>query len=110
MTPDPQTEIARLQYAMREQAMEINRLRDEIDRLVDWIMGDRDALTTLQNVYLDPKESAGNKIKAAAAAIGYERPKMATTASLVVVDFRERVRQARLRAPLVEPKTIEHIP
>jgi hypothetical protein len=51
-----------------------------------------------------------NKVKAAAAAIGYERPRMATTASLVVVDFRERVRQARLRAPLVEPKVIEHQP
>jgi hypothetical protein len=71
--PDPQTEIARLQYAMREQSAEIDRLRDEIDRLVGWIMGDRDALTTLQNVYLDPKESAGNKIKAAASALPFER-------------------------------------
>jgi hypothetical protein len=41
------------------------------------------------------------------AAIGYELPKKGTT-NLVVVDFRERVRQARLKAPLVEPKTIEH--
>jgi hypothetical protein len=72
-------------------------------------MGDRDALTTLQNVYLDPEESAGNKVRAAAAAIGYERPKMMAT-NLVLVDFRERVRQARLKAPLVEPKVIEHIP
>lgn len=109
MTPDPQTEIARLQYAMREQSVEIDRLRDEIDRLVAWIMGDKDALTTLQGVYLDPKESPGNRIKAAASAIGYERPKMMAT-NLVLVDFRERVRQARLKAPLVEPKVIEHIP
>ena len=41
------------------------------------------------------------------AAIGYELPKKGTT-NLVVIDFRERVRQARLKAPLVEPKTIEH--
>jgi hypothetical protein len=109
MTPDPQTEIARLQYAICEQATEINRLRDEIDRLLSWINGDVDALTTLQGVYLDPKESAGNKIKAAASAIGYERPRMTPT-NLVVLDFRERVRQARLKAPLVEPKVIEHIP
>jgi hypothetical protein len=106
MTPDPQ--ITRLQYTVREQATEINRLRDEIDRLLGWVNGDTDALTTLQGVYLDPKESPGNRIKAAASAIGYERPKMAT--SLVVVDFRERVRQERLKAPLVEPKVIEHIP
>jgi hypothetical protein len=36
----------------------------------------------------------------------FERPKL--TASIgVVVDFRERVKQARLKAPL---KTIEHLP
>ena len=109
MTPDPQTEIARLQYAMREQATEIDRLRNEIDRLLGWINGDTDALTTLQGVYNNPDESACNKIKAAAAAIGYERPKMVAT-NLVLVDFRERVRQARLKAPLVEPKVSEHIP
>jgi hypothetical protein len=60
-------------------------------------MGDRDALTTLQNVYLDPEESAGNRIKAAASALPFERPRMTPT-SLVVIDFRERVPQARLRA------------
>jgi hypothetical protein len=97
MTLDPQVEIARLQYALHEQNMEIDRLRDEVDRLLGWINGDVDALTTLQGVYLDPKESAGNRIKAAASAIGYERPKMTPT-NLVVLDFRERVRQARLRA------------
>ena len=108
MTPDQR--IARLEYVVREQMAEISRQRDEIDRLLGWINGDTDALTTLQGVYNNPEESAGNKIKAAAAAIGYERPKMATTASLVVLDFRERVRQARLKAPLVEPKVLEHIP
>ena len=79
MTPDQR--IARLEYVVREQMAEISRQRDEIDRLLGLINGDTDALTTLQGIYLDPEESAGNKIKAAAAAIGYERPKMATTAS-----------------------------
>jgi len=86
---------------------EIVKLRGDIDRLLAWINGDADALVTLQGVYLNPDESAANRIKAAAAAIGYERPKLAAT-NLVVVDFRERVRQARLKAPLA--KTIEHIP
>jgi hypothetical protein len=107
-TPDPQ--IARLEYTVREQMALMEQMQAEIDRLVDWIMGDKDALTCLQAVYNSSTASETNKVKAAAAAIGYERPRMATTASLVVVDFRERVRQARLRAPLVEPKTIEHIP
>jgi hypothetical protein len=109
MTPDPQTEIARLQYAMREQSAEIDRLRNEVDSLVGWIMGDRDALTCLQAVYNDATASEGNRIKAAASALPFERSRMTPT-NLVVIDFRERVRQARLRAPLVEPKTIEHIP
>jgi hypothetical protein len=42
----------------------------------------------LQGVYLNPDEPAGNRIKAAAAAIGYERPKLAAT-GVVLIDFRE---------------------
>jgi len=42
-------------------------------------------LTTLQGLYLNPSEPAGNRIKAAAAAIAYERPKPATS---LAVDFR----------------------
>jgi hypothetical protein len=110
MTPTPDPQIARLEYTVREQRALMEQMQAEIDRLVDWIMGDKDALTCLQAVYNDTTASEGNRIKAAASAIGYERPKMATTASLFVVDFRERVRQARLKAPLVEPKVIEHIP
>ena len=85
---------------------EITKLNGQLSTLVDWIMGDADALTTLQAVYLNSDEPAGNRIKAAAAAIAYERPKLAAT-GLVVMNFRERVRQARLKAPL---KTIEHMP
>ena len=106
-TPDPQ--IARLEYTVREQMALIEQMRAEIDRLVDWIMGDKDALTCLQAVYNDATASEGNRIKAAASALPFERPRMTPT-NLVVLDFRERVRQARLRAPLVEPKVIEHIP
>jgi type II secretory pathway component PulM len=81
---------------------EVTTLKGQLSTLVDWINGDADALTTLQSVYLSADEPAANRIKAAAAAIGYERPKLTATAN-VIVDFR----QARLKAPL---KTIEHIP
>ena len=104
MTPDQR--IARLEYVVREQMAEISRQRNEIDRLLDWINGDADALTCLQAVYQSPTSSEANKVKAASAAIGYERSKPAAIA--VVVDFRERVRQARLKAS--EPKVIEHQP
>ena len=106
MTTDPQIEITRLKFTICEQAAEINRQRDEIDRLLGWINGDADALTTLQARYLDPEETTTNRIKAAASALAYERAKAAST--LVVIDFRERVRQARLKAS--EPKIIEHQP
>jgi hypothetical protein len=89
--------VVEYENALNRMMDENAALRAEIATLIDWINGDADALTTLQGVYLNPEEPASNRIRAAAAAIGFERPKLATS-SLVVVDFRERVRQARLRA------------
>jgi hypothetical protein len=88
------------------QRVEIVKLKEELSTLISWINGDANALTTLQSVYLNPDEPAGNRIKAAAAAIGYETPKLAATANLVI-DFRERVQRARLKATA---KLIEYIP
>jgi hypothetical protein len=93
--------------ALHQMLDENQALRAELRTLVDWINGDQDALTTLQGLYLNPDEPASNRIRAAAAAIGYERPKLSASANLLFVDFRERVRQARLKAPLA--RTIEHI-
>jgi hypothetical protein len=90
--------------ALHQMLDENEALRAEIAKLKGQLSAD--ALATLQGVYLNPDEPAANRIKAAAAAIGYERPKLAAT-GLVVVDFRERVRQARLKAPLA--RTIEHV-
>jgi hypothetical protein len=47
MTISPDHQIARLEYVVREQMAEIDQLRAEIDRLLGWINGDVDALTTL---------------------------------------------------------------
>ena len=95
--------LNRFECVIRLQMTEIDKLRAENKALVDWIQGDSDALTCLQTIYNSSTTSETNKVKAAAAAIGYERPKMMGATNLVVVDFRERVRQARL-------KVIEHIP
>jgi hypothetical protein len=102
--------VGRLEFTVRLQMQEIDRLRAELANLVEWITGEKDALTALQAIYNDAAISESIRVKAAAAAIGFERAKVATTPSVVVIDFRERVRQARLKAPLVEQKTIEHIP
>jgi len=85
---------------------ELTEVKQHLKALVDWVQGDADALTTLQSLYLDASEPSANRIKAAAAAIQFERAKPAS-ASLMMIDFRERVRQARLKA---DAKLIEHQP
>jgi hypothetical protein len=52
--------------ALRAQLAE---LRGEVKRLVDWIMGDRDALHCLQSIYNSPYADQSCRIRAAAAAI-----------------------------------------
>src|SRR6516165_7635455 len=91
---------------LREAMAEIAKLRAENEMLLNWITGDSDALTCLQSIYQNPASSEHTKIKAATGALPFERPKLTAT-GLVVVDFRERVRQARLKA---QAKLIEHVP
>jgi hypothetical protein len=65
-----ETEWRKRRHAARDiraQMTEIDKPRTENKRLVDWIMGDSDALTCLQAVYNNPASSEGNRIKAAAA-------------------------------------------
>ena len=90
-------EIARLQHKESERLdIELAALRTENRRLVDWIMGDApDALATLQKVYSDPRTSVPDVIKSANAALPFERSKPAQVS--VVIDFKERVRNDRLR-------------
>jgi hypothetical protein len=97
----PADQIAELEYVIREQMGEIDRLRAVIDQrdaeiaaMVDWIAGDQDALSALRAAYVDPRSSPANKIKAAASAIAFERSKPASVS--VVVDFKTRVRDARM--------------
>jgi hypothetical protein len=95
---------------------ERDRLRLELEALVGWIQEDCDALMMLQQIYSDPTVDPTNRIRAAGMAIGYERPKPPAS-SLLVVDFAERVRNARLKANAelkarfaAEARTIEHQP
>jgi hypothetical protein len=95
MTAPLTDKIAQLEYVIREQMAEIDQLRAEVDALVDWIAGEKDALSALQAAYVDPRSTPTNKIRAAASAIAYERSKPASVT--VVVDFKERVQAARSR-------------
>ena len=90
----PADQIAQLEYVIREQMAEIDQLRAEVAGLVDWIAGEKDALSALQAAYVDPRSTPTNKIRAAASAIAYERSKPASVS--VIVDFKSRVRDTRL--------------
>jgi len=88
-------QIAQLEYVIREQMREIDQLRAEIGALVDWIAGEKDALSALQAAYVDPRSTPTNKIRAASSAIAYERSKPASVS--VIVDFKSRVHDARMQ-------------
>ena len=94
-------QIAQLEHALREQMGEIDRLRAiidqkdvELDAVVAWIACDEDALGTLRSVYVDPRTSVPNKVKAASSALPFERSKPASIT--IIADFKERVRNTRL--------------
>jgi hypothetical protein len=73
---------------------ERDKQRQEIDALVGWIQEDRDALMALQQIYNNPTADKSEVIKAAAAALPFERAKPAAVS--VVVNFNEKLRSIRL--------------
>ena len=95
MTAPLTDKIAQLEYVVREQMAEIDQLRAEVAALVDWIAGEKDALSALQAAYVDPRSTPTNKIRAASSAIAYERSKPASVT--VIADFRSRVHDARMQ-------------
>ena len=93
---------------------ELAEMKEQFATLVAWVNGDKDTLTVLQLIAHDARLPPETRIKAAGLAVGYERPRLQATAT-VVVDFYDRVKRARLAANaklLAEPKvkTIEHEP
>jgi hypothetical protein len=105
----PQELLDRCEYTIKYQRDEIDRLRallehrdEELKILLEWINTDSDALTVLQRTYLDPKISTSDRIKAAGAAIAYERPKLSVQLRVGPAVLGERLDAAR---PI---KTIEH--
>ena len=77
------------------------RRDEELNQLLAWINGDCDALTTLQRTYMDPRISTSDRIKAAGAAIAYERTKLTLAVSVrssdVLGDRLDAARVNRLR-------------
>ena len=90
---------------------ERDQLRAEIKQLLDWVTGDKDALVCLQSIYNDPGADKGRRIKAAAAAIGYERPKLTFGVQISGPSvLGERLDQTRTMKTVNQPPLIEHQP
>jgi hypothetical protein len=106
--------LARYECVLDIQMREIDKLRAEVERLLDWIMGDADAHTCLQAVYNDPQAPQGNRVKAAAAALPFEKPKLGSTEPPVirlnVVPLPELLAQRRARQEQLEGKTLDLLP
>ena len=100
----PNNQLARLLYVLDLQRAKIDELESENTALKNAIANGGDALACLQRTYLDPLTTPANKIKAAAAAIGYERPKMSLNVRIGPGILGARLEQARA------PKVIEHLP
>src|SRR5262249_9716628 len=101
-----ENEVLRAQLAgLRD---ENKRQAGEIKRLVDWINGDVDALSTLQRIYTDPTTTEGNRVKAAASALPFERSKVTFNVKVGPVFLGERRDQAGEMKTV--PPLIEHQP
>ena len=95
-------QLTKAGHIVKMQVEEIDRLRAEVDRLVGWVTGERDALSALQVIYNDTEASEANRVKAAAAAIGYERPKIVIQGYANMTSLARRLDEGR------QPKVIEH--
>jgi hypothetical protein len=84
--------IGRQNVAIEKLIAERDELRQHLENLAP---DAPDAHACLRRIYNDPRAKDAERGKAAAAAIGYEKSKPASV--VVLGDFRERVRNARLR-------------
>ena len=88
---------------------EIAKLRAENKQLLNWIMGETDALTCLQAIYQNPESSEFSKIKAATGALPFERPKLSVAVSVRGSDvLGECLDAAKAMKTINPPKTIDH--
>ena len=106
---EAEQKLVRFEHVIKLQIAEIAKLRTENKRLLDWILGNTDALTCLQAVYQNPESSEYSKIKAATGALPFERPKLSVAVSVRGSDILgECLDAAKAMKTINPPKTIDH--
>jgi hypothetical protein len=103
---EAEQKLIRFEHVIKLQMAEIAKLRAENKRLLDWILGNTDALTCLQAVYQSPESSEYSKIKAATGALPFERPKLSVAVSVRGSDILGECLDAI--KTINPPKTIDH--
>ena len=106
---DPYAYIGQLEQLVRDQMAKIDQLRSEVDGLVGWINGDKDALHCLQQVYNDRTTSEANRIRAAAAAIPFERAKLSVSVQVTGPAVLGNRLDGAQSMKTVNPPLIEHV-
>jgi hypothetical protein len=89
---------------------ERDKLRAELDAFIAWANDDQDALGVLQRLYSDPSTSEGSRIKAASAALAFERPKLSVAVKVPSRPLFDILEEARLKGRVIkqQPPVIEH--
>jgi hypothetical protein len=101
----PINQIARLEYVIREQMKEIDRLRDEVAqyRALMAAFEERGTLGILQMMAHDKNLPPEIRVRAAGLAVPFERPKLSVTATASVPLY-DLLEERRRKA-----KVIEHV-
>jgi hypothetical protein len=106
---EAEQKLIRYGHVIELQMAEIAKLRSENKQLLDWILGNTDALTCLQAIYQNPESSEYSKIKAATGALPFERPKLSVAVSVRGSDvLGECLDAAKAMKTINPPKTIDH--
>ena len=106
---EAEQKLIRFEHVIELQMAEIAKLRTENKQLLDWILGNTDALTCLQAIYQNPESSEYSKIKAASGALPFERPKLSVAIAVRGSDILgEMLDAAKATKTINPPKTIDH--